>query len=60
MGHYARNGKWYPGPKETPLDYYVRHATTGHYASDGRWYPGPRETPAQYYARKARNAFRCW
>ena len=56
MGHYARNGNWYAGAKESSWDVIVRHATGGHYARNGKWYPGPNESREQLIARRCRAA----
>ena len=56
MGHYARNGKWYPGAKESSWDVIVRQTTGGHFARNGKWYPGPKESREELFARRAREA----
>ena len=58
MGHYARNGKWYPGAKESSWDVIVRQTTGGHFARNGKWYPGPKESREELFARRAREALR--
>ena len=56
MGHFAKNGNWYAGAKESSWDVIVRHATGGHYARNGKWYPGPKESGEQLIARRCREA----
>ena len=56
MGHFAKNGNWYAGAKESSWDVIVRHATGGHYARNGKWYPGPKESREQRIARRCREA----